>query len=39
MAILEAGQPVEIEETVCSAAKQSNRTGYTFKRPMYDADG
>jgi PAS domain-containing protein len=39
MAIFEAGQPVEIEETVCSAAKQSNRTGYTFKRPMYDADG
>jgi diguanylate cyclase (GGDEF)-like protein/PAS domain S-box-containing protein len=37
--IFEAHQPVEIEETVWSAATQSNRTGYTFKRPMYDADG
>jgi diguanylate cyclase (GGDEF)-like protein/PAS domain S-box-containing protein len=32
-------QPVEFEETFWSAAKQSNRMGYTFKRPMYDANG
>ena len=37
--IFEGRQPVEFEETFWSAAKQENRTGYTFKRPMYDADG
>ncbi len=38
-AIFETRQPVEFEETFWSAAKQSNRLGYTFKRPMYDAAG
>jgi diguanylate cyclase (GGDEF)-like protein/PAS domain S-box-containing protein len=37
--IFEGRKPVEFEETFWSAAKQENRTGYTFKRPMYDADG
>ena len=37
--IFEGRQPVEFEEPFWSAAKQENRTGYTFKRPMYDADG
>ncbi len=37
--IFEGRQPVEFEEAFWSAAKQENRTGYTFKRPMYDADG
>jgi diguanylate cyclase (GGDEF)-like protein/PAS domain S-box-containing protein len=37
--IFESRQPVEFEETVWSAAYQSNRIGYTFKRPMYDANG
>jgi diguanylate cyclase (GGDEF)-like protein/PAS domain S-box-containing protein len=37
--IFEGRQPVEFEETFWSAAKQSNRMGYTFKRPMYDANG
>jgi diguanylate cyclase (GGDEF)-like protein/PAS domain S-box-containing protein len=36
--IFENRQPVEFEETFWSAAKQSNRIGYTFKRPMYDAN-
>ena len=38
-AIFEGRQPVEFEETFWSASKQSNRTGYTFKRPIYDANG
>ena len=37
--IFESHQPVEFEETVWSAASESNRIGYTFKRPMYDANG
>lgn len=37
--IFEGRQPVEFEETYWSAAKQCNRIGYTFKRPMYDANG
>ena len=37
--IFESHQPVEFEETVWSAAYQSNRIGYTFKRPMYDVNG
>jgi diguanylate cyclase (GGDEF)-like protein/PAS domain S-box-containing protein len=37
--IFENRVPVEFEETFWSAAKKSNRMGYTFKRPMYDADG
>jgi diguanylate cyclase (GGDEF)-like protein/PAS domain S-box-containing protein len=37
--IFEGRQPVEFEETFWSAAKQSDRIGYTFKRPMYDANG
>ena len=37
--VFDGRQPVEFEETFWSAAKQENRTGYTFKRPMYDADG
>jgi diguanylate cyclase (GGDEF)-like protein len=38
-AIFESKKPVEFEETFWSAAKQSNRTGRTFKRPMYDTNG
>lgn len=38
-AIFEGRQPVEFEETFWSASKQSNRIGYTFKRPIYDANG
>jgi diguanylate cyclase (GGDEF)-like protein/PAS domain S-box-containing protein len=37
--IFESRKPVEFEETVWSAAYQSDRIGYTFKRPMYDANG
>jgi diguanylate cyclase (GGDEF)-like protein/PAS domain S-box-containing protein len=37
--IFEIRQPVEFEEEVWSAAHHSNRMGYTFKRPMYDANG
>lgn len=37
--IFENRQPVEFEETFWSAAKQSDRIGYTFKRPMYDTNG
>jgi diguanylate cyclase (GGDEF)-like protein/PAS domain S-box-containing protein len=37
--IFEGRQPVEFEETFWSVAKQNNRIGYTFKRPMYDANG
>jgi len=37
-AIFAGREPVEFEEVFWSAAKQSNRTGYTFKRPLYDAD-
>jgi diguanylate cyclase (GGDEF)-like protein/PAS domain S-box-containing protein len=37
--IFESHQPVEFEETVWSAAWESNRIGYTFKRPMYDDNG
>ncbi len=37
--IFENRQPVEFEETFWSAAKQTNRIGHTFKRPMYDARG
>jgi diguanylate cyclase (GGDEF)-like protein/PAS domain S-box-containing protein len=38
-AIFQSKKPVEFEETFWSAAKQSNRTGRTFKRPMYDTNG
>jgi diguanylate cyclase (GGDEF)-like protein/PAS domain S-box-containing protein len=38
-AIFEGRQPVEFEETFWSAAKQNNRIGYTFKRPIYGANG
>ena len=38
-AIFEGRLPVEFEETFWSASKQCNRTGYTFKRPIYDANG
>ena len=37
--IFENRQPVEFEEEIWSAAHHSNRIGYTFKRPMYDANG
>ena len=37
--IFEGRQPVEFEETYWNAAKQCDRIGYTFKRPMYDANG
>ena len=37
--IFENRQAVEFEETFWSASKQSDRIGYTFKRPMYDANG
>ncbi|MEP7384402.1 MAG: diguanylate cyclase [Gemmatimonadota bacterium] len=32
-------KPVDFEETFWSAARQSDRIGHTFKRPMYDANG
>jgi PAS domain S-box-containing protein len=38
-AIFEGRHAVEFEETFWSAAKQENRDGYTFKLPMYDAQG
>jgi len=38
-AIFEGREPVEFEEIFWSAEKQSNRIGYTFKRPIYDANG
>ena len=38
-AIFEGRKPVEFEETFWSAAKKTDRIGYTFKLPMYDADG
>ena len=38
-AIFEGREPVEFEETFWSAEKQANRIGYTFKRPIYDANG
>ena len=38
-AIFEGREPVEFEETFWSAEKQSNRIGYTFKRPIYDTNG
>jgi len=37
--IFENRQQVEFEETFWSAAKQTNRIGHTFKRPMYDSHG
>jgi diguanylate cyclase (GGDEF)-like protein/PAS domain S-box-containing protein len=37
--IFENRQSVEFEETFWSAAKQTNRIGHTFKRPMYDPNG
>jgi diguanylate cyclase (GGDEF)-like protein/PAS domain S-box-containing protein len=37
--IFESHQSVDFEETFWSAAKQSNRIGQTFKRPMYDPKG
>jgi diguanylate cyclase (GGDEF)-like protein/PAS domain S-box-containing protein len=37
--IFEGRKPVEFEETFWSAAKKADRTGYTFKLPMYDASG
>jgi len=37
--IFESRRSVEYEETYWSAAKQSNRIGQTFKRPMYDTNG
>ena len=37
--IFEGRKPVEFEETFWSAAKKANRIGYTFKLPMYDANG
>ncbi len=37
--IFEGRKPVEFEETFWSAAKKADRSGYTFKRPMYDASG
>jgi diguanylate cyclase (GGDEF)-like protein/PAS domain S-box-containing protein len=38
-AVFDGRKPVEFEEPFWSAAKQSNRIGYTFKRPMYDTNG
>lgn len=38
-AIFEGRKPVEFEEIFWSAATQSDRIGYTFKRPMYAANG
>jgi diguanylate cyclase (GGDEF)-like protein/PAS domain S-box-containing protein len=37
--IFEGRKPVEFEETFWSAAKKTDRIGYTFKLPMYDAGG
>ena len=37
--IFEGRKPVEFEEIFWSAAKKADRTGYTFKLPMYDASG
>ena len=37
--IFEGRKPVEFEETFWSAAKKTDRIGYTFKLPMYDASG
>jgi diguanylate cyclase (GGDEF)-like protein/PAS domain S-box-containing protein len=37
--VFENRKSVEFEEIFWSAAKQSNRSGQTFKRPMYDANG
>jgi diguanylate cyclase (GGDEF)-like protein/PAS domain S-box-containing protein len=37
--IFEIRRPLEFEEQFWSAAHHSNRIGYTFKRPMYDAKG
>jgi len=37
--IFESRKSVEFEETFWSVAKQSNRIGQTFKRPMYDTNG
>jgi len=37
--VFEGGKPIEFEETYWSAAKKSDRIGYTFKLPMYDASG
>ena len=38
-AIFAGREPVEFEEEFWSAEKQTNRVGYTFKRPIYDAKG
>ena len=38
-AIFKNRKSVEFEETYWNAAKQSNRIGQTFKRPMYDPNG
>jgi len=37
--IFESRKSVEFEETFWSAAKQCDRIGQTFKRPMYDTNG
>ncbi|HKJ61154.1 MAG TPA: GGDEF domain-containing protein [Hyphomicrobiales bacterium] len=37
--IFEGRKPVEFEETFWSANKNADRIGYTFKLPMYDANG
>ena len=37
--IFEGRKPVEFEETFWNATKKSDRIGYTFKLPMYDASG
>ena len=37
--IFEGRKPVEFEEKFWSAAKKADRIGYTFKLPMYAADG
>jgi diguanylate cyclase (GGDEF)-like protein/PAS domain S-box-containing protein len=34
-----AGRAVDFEEPFWSAARKENRTGHTFKKPIYDADG
>jgi diguanylate cyclase (GGDEF)-like protein/PAS domain S-box-containing protein len=37
--IFDGGKPVEFEEAYWSASHKSNRTGCTFKRPIYDKEG
>jgi len=37
--VFESHRSLEVEETIWSPAKQSNRIGQTFKRPMYDSNG